>query len=71
MIVASFGKGSGKMSTKPDRHEERYEEKVRERFQEVQSLLLDEQIEGFRTKFLDMHPYDQAMFSRSKIKRTE
>ncbi len=68
MIVAAFWKGSGKMSTKQDRHEERYEEKVRERFQEVQTLLLEEQIENFRTKFLDMHPYDQAMFFQEQDK---
>ncbi|WP_339228768.1 magnesium transporter [Oceanobacillus sp. FSL K6-2867] len=56
------------MSVKQDRHEERYEEKVRERFEEVQNLLLEEKMEGFRTKFLDMHPYDRAIFFQEQDK---
>ncbi|WP_067729603.1 magnesium transporter [Oceanobacillus damuensis] len=46
----------------PDRYEETYEEKYKEQFEIIQTSLTEENIEKFRLDFLEMHPYDQAMF---------
>ncbi|WP_249870106.1 magnesium transporter [Oceanobacillus saliphilus] len=45
-----------------DRYEKQYEEKYKEHFQLIQTSLTDENMESFRLDFLEMHPYDQAMF---------
>jgi len=47
---------------KQDRYDEQYEEKYKEHFLKVQKALSNEDIESFRLEFLEMHPYDQAMF---------
>ncbi|WP_087973287.1 magnesium transporter [Oceanobacillus rekensis] len=51
---------------KHDSFDEQYEEKYREHFQAVQLSLNEENMEGFRSDFLEMHPYDQAMFFKEQ-----
>lgn len=38
--------------------------------EELQMLVTDDQMESFRIKFLDMHPYDQALFFIEQPKKT-
>ncbi|MFC4024448.1 magnesium transporter [Oceanobacillus longus] len=51
---------------KQDSYDEQYEEKYKELFQIVQTSLDEENIEDFRIDFLEMHPYDQAMFFKEQ-----
>ncbi len=49
-------------------YQEQYEEKYQEYFLKVQSSLSNNDIESFREDFLEMHPYDQAMFFKEQEK---
>ncbi|NBJ70914.1 MULTISPECIES: magnesium transporter [Clostridia] len=44
------------------RYDKNYEEQYEQHWEKLQQTLELDNIEGFRNEFLDMHPYDQAMF---------
>lgn len=47
---------------KKDQYDVQYEEQFQEHIDKVQEALEMENMEEFRTEFLENHPYDQAVF---------
>ncbi|GAA0444952.1 MAG: magnesium transporter [Bacillota bacterium] len=45
-----------------NRFDKEYEVQYEQHWEKLQQALDDDNLEGFRSEFLDMHPYDQAMF---------
>ncbi|APC47527.1 magnesium transporter [Virgibacillus halodenitrificans] len=45
-----------------NRYDENYESQYEVHWEKLQQELANENLEEFRTEFMDMHPYDQAMF---------
>jgi len=52
----------GGIAMKKDQYDVQYEEQFQEHIDKVQEALEMENMEEFRTEFLEIHPYDQAVF---------
>ncbi len=55
-------KETGGITMKQERYDTQYEEQFQEHIEKVKTALQQGEIEVFREEFLDIHPYDQAMF---------
>ncbi|MGX4670088.1 magnesium transporter [Cerasibacillus sp. JNUCC 74] len=51
-----------------NKYDKKYEEQYEQHWQKLQQALEQDNMEGFRNEFLDMHPYDQAMFFMEQTK---
>ncbi|MEC5423587.1 magnesium transporter [Virgibacillus sp. C22-A2] len=56
--------------TSTNKYDEDYEVQYKAHWDHLQATLNEENIEGFRIEFLDMHPYDQAIFFKDQSKKT-